>query len=127
MFSSDGSAAVGTTSDPGTSANANATTTSKRKLFGKRTSLPPGTGPGTSGHPAEVPMQNDLERSKAGQRTSGYGSDAMGGTPAGTGIDRTAARDSRARAMNGDQVTTNGPASYPKVGALGSETEGKRR
>jgi len=52
--------------------------------------LPPGTGPGTSGKPAvasELAMQNDLERSKTGQGTSGYGSDAaaaMGGTLAGT-------------------------------------------
>lgn len=138
MFSSDDTAAVDTTSDPGTSGNADASKSGK-KLFGKRTSLPPGTGPGTSGHPAaasELAMQSDMERSKAGQSTSGYGSDAaaaMGGTLAGThqgtGIDRTAARDGRARTLNGDQVTTGGqalPATYPKAGEVGSSTEGNR-
>ena len=139
MFSSDDTAAVETTSDPGTSGNAEPANTSKsgRKLFGKRTSLPPGTGPGTSGHPvaaSELAMQNDLERSKAGQSTSGYGSDAaaaMGGTLAGThqgiGIDRTAGR---ARTINGEQVTTGGQAphaTYAKAGELGSGTEGDRR
>ena len=147
MFSSDdtaAAAAVGTTSDPGTSGDAGATNPSKsgRKFFGKRTSLPPGTGPGTSGHPvpaSELAMQSDMERSKAGQSSSGYGSDAaaaMGGTLAGThqgtGVDRTAAR---ARTVNGDQVTgtTGGqavqalPATYPKAGDLGSDTEGNRR
>ena len=141
MFSSNDTAAVETTSDPGTSANAivDATNTTKtgRKFFGgKRTSLPPGTGPGTSGHPvpaSELAMQNDLERSKAGQSTSGYGSDAaasmggsLAGTHQGTGIDRTAARDGCARAVNGDQVTTGGQATYPKAGELGSDTEGNR-
>ena len=137
MFSSDDAqaTAVETTSDPGSSGSAEATNPSKtgRKFFGKRTSLPPGTGPGTSGHPvaaSEIAMQDDLERSKAGQSTSGYGSDAaaaMGGTLAGThqGTDRTAARDGRTRAINGDQVTTGGalPASA-KAGELGSEIEG---
>ena len=149
MFSSDDTAAApqaaDATSDPGTSGNADATTrnTSKsgKKLFGKRTSLPPGTGPGTSGHPlaaSELAMQDDLERSKAGQSTSGYGSDAaaaMGGTLAGThqgtGIDRTAARDGRARTINGEQVTTSGqaalPATYAKAGEMGSDAEGNCR
>ena len=135
------------TGDPGTSGNGNLnadpTNTSKggRKLFGKRTSLPPGTGPGTSGHPAvasELAMQSDLERSKAGQSTSGYGTDAaaaMGGTLAGThqatGIDRTAAHSGRTRSLNGvgDQPTGTGdqvlPAT-PKAGGLGSDTEGNR-
>ena len=142
MFSSDDAAAVETSSDPGTSGNptADATNTSKsgRRFFSKRTSLPPGTGPGTSGHPgpvaeSELAMQNDLERAKAGQSTSGYGSDAaaaMGGTLAGThqgtGIDRSAPRDGRSRTMNGDQVATGGPttSSYAKPGELGSDTEG---
>lgn len=140
MFSSDDAqaTAVETTSDPGSSGSAEATNPSKtgRKFFGKRTSLPPGTGPGTSGHPvaaSEIAMQDDLERSKAGQSTSGYGSDAaaaMGGTLAGThqgmGIDRTAARDGRTRAINGDQVTTGGQAlpASAKAGELGSEIEG---
>jgi len=140
MFSSDDTAAVDTSSDPGISGNADATNTPKsgRKFFGKRTSLPPGTGPGTSGHPvaaSELAMQDDLERSKAGQSTSGYGSDAaaaMGGTLAGThqgtGIDRTAARDGRARTINGEQVTGQAalPATYSKAGELGSDTEGNR-
>jgi hypothetical protein len=152
MFSSNDSdtvtaaqAADNTSTDPGTSGNADATNlnTSKsgRKFFGKRTSLPPGTGPGTSGHPvaaSELAMRDDLERSKTGQSTSGYGSDAaaaMGGTLAGThqgtGIERTAAHDSRARTINGDQVTTGGqaalPATYSKTGELGSDAEGNRR
>ena len=137
MFSSDDTAAVETTSDPGTSGNASAEATngapkSGRKLFGKRTSLPPGTGPGTSGHPpvaaSELAMQNDLERSKAGQSTSGYGSDAaaaMGGSLAGTHQGSGIARDTRARTMNGDQVTPGGPpVTYAKTGEFGPDTEG---
>ena len=138
MFSSDDPAAAvdTTTSDPGTSGNPDASKNGK-KFFGKRTSLPPGTGPGTSGRPvspSELAMQSDMERSKAGQSTSGYGSDAaaaMGGTLAGThqgtGTDRTAARDGRARTINGDQATTGAqglPATYPKTGELGPNTEG---
>ena len=70
------------TGDPATSADTDATNTSRtgRKLFGKRTiSLPPGTGPGSSGHPivaSELAMQSDLECSKAARSTSGYGADA---------------------------------------------------
>ena len=152
MFSSesDDPAAVDNAGDPGTSASGNAdattntgTSKSGRKFFGKRTSLPPGTGPGTSGlgHPveaSELAMQSDLERSKAGQSTSGYGTDAaaaMGGTLAGThqgiGIDRTAARNSRT--VNGAQVTSTQaggqalPVTYTDAGELGSDTEGNRR
>lgn len=69
-----------------------ATNTQDSTFVGDRSSyqLPPGTGPGTSGKPAvlsELAMQNDLERSKTGQDTAGYGTDAaaaMGGTLAGT-------------------------------------------
>ena len=147
MFSSESDdpavTAVDNASDPATSASGNVdattnngTSKSGRNFFGKRTSrsLPPGTGPGTSGHPveaSELAMQNDLERSKAGQSTSGYGTDAaaaMGGTLAGThqgtGIDRTAARNSGARTVNGDKITTGGQA-LPET--YGSETEGNRR
>lgn len=151
MFSSDDNVAqaVKTTSDPGTFCNGNlngsadATTRnapspkSGRKLFGKRTSLPPGTGPGTSGLPAaesDAAMQNDLEHSKASQSSSRYGSaTAMGGcmpgTYQGTGIDRTAARDGRPRTMNGDQVFTDGQAtsSYARASELGPDSEGNRR
>ena len=141
MFSPDhdDTPAVDTTSDPGTSKNVDASK-SGRKFFGKRTSLPPGTGPGTTGHPAvasEIAMQSDMERSKAGQSSSGYGSDAaaaMGGTLAGThqgtGIDHSTTRDGRARTMNGDQVTTGGqtlPATHAKSGVMGSDTEGNCR
>lgn len=84
MLSTDESTAVNTAD--------RSTSTRDSKLVGDRSSrqLPPGTGPGTSGKPAvasELAMQSDLDQSRTGQGTSGYGSDAaaaMGGTLAGT-------------------------------------------
>lgn len=122
MFSSDDTAAaaqnVETTSDPGTSqADATNTSTSKRKIFGKRSqdssTLPPGTGPGTSGRPATESDRANLPM----ERPNGFGSDAAAGTHQGTGV----------RAINGDPTTSGGQATYSKAGEFGPNTEGKRR
>lgn len=143
IFSSDdtqaGAAtqAVETTSDPGTTSQAgnvtsdvtkNGTSKSGRKFFTKRSqdtlppgSLPPGTGPGTSGRPA---TESDYAK-QSDERSRGFGSDAAAATGVSQAGTHQGTGDSRVRAMNGDPTTSGGQSTYLKAGEFGPHTEGK--